>query len=489
MPKKALTAKGIKKGIAAGVIVLGIKRVAAQLVLTLSNIVLARLLAPEIFGAFSIISFLILTLGSLTSLGLAAALIQKKGQVTKKELRAAFTALILSSLIFALIIYFLTPLVNGFYQGKLGKENIFWLRLFSLGLIFANIPAISGTLLERKLDYKKIAGGELIHLLVTQVLTVIFAWKGLGVGSFVLANLMAGVFNFFLLFWLSPWPIGLNFSFKDLRNFWSFGLNFQANTLIGIVNGAVIPGFVGAVSGSQAVGLVNWAGGVRAVGLAPAEVTNRLIFPACSRAQNKKRLLKSLIERMTQLTCMFSFPLFAAIFALAPAITYIIYTDKWLGGLTALYLSVIQGIFILLGGIFVQVLLALGKAKTVRNISLLWAVLQWVLTVPLVLFWNFNGVVLAGILVSLTFFIPLKEVQKEVSLDIRPHTLPYLAYSVLAGLVMFCLSRLVIIKSLPELLAIGAIGAIFYWGIVLLFRGKIITHDFIRLKKIIADEK
>ena len=38
-----------------------------------------------------------------------------------------------------------------------------------------------------------------------------------------------------------------------------------------------------------------------------------------------------------------------------------------------------------------------------------WAVLQWLLTIPLVLMWNFNGVVLAGVLVAATFFIPLTD--------------------------------------------------------------------------------
>lgn len=132
----------------------------------------------------------------------------------------------------------------------------------------------------------------------------------------------------------------------------------------------VVPGFVGAVSGSQAVGLVNWAGGVRGAGLAPVDVIGGIVFPACAQAQTRKKFLKSLIEKMIQISCVLSFPLLAAIFALAPRVTYIIYTSKWLPGLTALYLSLIQGVFILIGGILIQVLFAFGQVRTVRNISL-----------------------------------------------------------------------------------------------------------------------
>jgi O-antigen/teichoic acid export membrane protein len=277
----------------------------------------------------------------------------------------------------------------------------------------------------------------------------------------------------------------LNFSYNNLKKFLPFGLNFQANNVINTINASVIPGFVGAVSGTQAVGLVNWAGGVRQAGLAPSEIVGRLVFPACAQAQKKKEFLKTLIERMVQISAMFSLPLLAAIFALAPGIINIIYTSKWLPGLTALYLSIIQGAFLLIGGILIQVLFALGEAKTVRNISLFWTGLQWLLTVPLVLMWNFNGVVLAGVLVSATFFIPLREVRKKVKVNLWSHFLPYLGYSILTGLAMFWLSKIVVIESLLELLMIGIFGAVIYWGMVFVLRGKALIRDFLRFKKIV----
>jgi O-antigen/teichoic acid export membrane protein len=426
-----------------------------------------------------------MTLGVFTNFGLGAALIQRNGTASKKQLRAIFTALFLSSLAFIILIYLFAPLADIFYKGQLESSSIFWLRLFSISLLLVNITSVSGSLLEKKLDYKKITVGELSVLFLTQILTIVFALKGWGVASFVFGNLIGRLVGFFLFFYLSPWPIGFNFSYSDLKTHLPFGLNFQANSLVGAVNGAVVPGFVGAVSGTSAVGLVNWAGGVRQFGLAPVEIIGRLVFPTCAQAQGRKKFLKSLIERMIQVSCMFSFPLLAAIFALAPSITYIIYTSKWLPGLTALYLSVIQGVFILLGLILVQVLFALGEAKIVRNISLFWAILQWVLTVPLVLLWGFNGVVLAGILVSATFFIPLREVRKKVNISVWPHVLPYLGYSALTGLVMFWLSKAVLIESLGELLVVGGLGALFYWGIVFVLKKEELIRDFARFKELI----
>lgn len=473
-----------KRKVARGVFILGIRRVLYQIILTSSNIILARILLPEVFGSFAIISFLILTLGILSNFGLGTALVQKKEAATKQQLRAIFTVLCIASIILIILVYFLAPLVHVLYGGRLNLQSIFWLRLLSLSVIVGQVSTISMRLLERHLEYKKLAIGEILSLLAVQLITVFFAINGLGVGSFVLGNLIGGFASFFIFYFLSPWPIGFTLRLSEIKSFLPFGLNYQANSFIGAINGAVVPGFVGAVSGERAVGLVNWAGGIRQAGLSPFDVIEKIIFPAVSRSQDDKKLLKMLIEKMIKISCMFSFPNLALIFALAPSIVSIIYTSEWMEGLTALYLSIIQGIFILLGAVMIDVLLALGRAENVRNISIFWAVLQWILTVPFVLLFGFNGVVLAGMIVSATFFIPLVQVRRYVRIDLWANVVPYLFYSILMGIVVFLAGKLLVIDSVWELFSVGVIGALLYGTILVIFERKKILQDITRLREI-----
>lgn len=473
-----------KRKVARGIFILAIRRVLYQLILTSSNIVLARILNPSVFGSFTIISFLILTLGILSNFGLGTALVQKKEAATKQELRAIFTVLCFASVVFIVLIYFLAPLAHILYGGKLNVQSIFWLRLFSISVIIGQVSTISMRLLERHLEFKKLAIGEVFSVTAIQIITILFALKGFGMGSFVLGNLLGGIASFFIFYFLSPWPIGFTLRLSVVKSFLPFGLNFQANSIIGAINGAVVPGFVGAVSGERAVGLVSWAGGIRQVGLAPFDVIEKIIFPAVSRSQDDKKLLKMLIEKMIKFSCMFSFPILALIFALAPSIVSIIYTSEWMEGLTALYLSIIQGIFILLGAVMIDVLLALGRADSVRNISIFWAVLQWILTVPFVLLWGFNGVVLAGVMVSATFFIPLVQVRRYVSISLWPYVVPYLFYSILTGIVVFLSGKFLVIDSVWELFSVSLIGGILYGTILVIFERKKIMQDITKLREI-----
>jgi hypothetical protein len=129
--------------------------------------------------------------------------------------------------------------------------------------------------------------------------------------------------------------------------------------------------------------------------------------------------------------------------------------------------------------------LALGEAKTVRNIFLFWTILQWVLTVPMVLLWNFNGVVLAGIFVSGTFFIPLREVRKKVQINIWPHVWPYLVYSLIAGATAFLLNFLYPAQGIRDLLVFAGTGAFVYLILIFVFKRRELEDDVFRFRRIL----
>jgi len=468
----------IQQRIIKGVAYLGVRRVLLQIILTLSSIVLARILEPSIFGTFAVISFIVGVFSYVTTFGLDKALVWSKSPIKTGQLRVIFTILSVSSFLFALLIFFLAPLSKLIYNGQLSTSDIFWLKLYGFNVFFTNLRCVSASILEKKLDFKKITIGELTILFITGILSIILALKGFGVGSFILGNLVGSILGACLYFYLSPWPFGLDFSFRKIKNLLPFGFNFQAKSLIETLNGAVIPGFVGVVSGTQAVGLINWAGGIRQVGLAPADTVVRLVFPTCSQAQDKPEFLKKIITKVVRISSVLSFPIMALVFSLARPITYIVYTDKWLPGLPSLYLFSIQGIFIMLGGILMDVLLALGESRKVRNITLLWAIMQWFLTVPLVLLWNYNGVALAGILVSATFFIPLAEVKKKIKINIFNEVVPYFLFSVISGAAVFFISQKYIVNSIFDLLVQVILGLLIYFGLVFVFKWREVIADF-----------
>ena len=105
----------IKTRAISGIITFTLRTFFIQFYTFIATFILTILLAPEIFGIFFVISALINLFIYFSDIGLAAALIQKKEQPTRKDLVTTFT--IQQSIVFTLV------LIGLIFSGKKG---IFW---------------------------------------------------------------------------------------------------------------------------------------------------------------------------------------------------------------------------------------------------------------------------------------------------------------------------------------------------------------------------
>jgi len=119
-----------------GVMVLTARKFVLKGVNYLGSIFLARLLAPEIFGVFAIISFIITFFSFFSDIGLGASLIQKKEKLTRQDLAVTFTLQQMLVLAVTLIIWLTAPIFSGKYN--LGVQGIWLLRVFSLSLFLTS---------------------------------------------------------------------------------------------------------------------------------------------------------------------------------------------------------------------------------------------------------------------------------------------------------------------------------------------------------------
>ena len=74
----------------AGVGALFRRQIIIKSVFFLGNIVLARILAPEVFGIYDIVTFIVQFFSTFGDVGLGAALIRKKGELSVEEMSTTF---------------------------------------------------------------------------------------------------------------------------------------------------------------------------------------------------------------------------------------------------------------------------------------------------------------------------------------------------------------------------------------------------------------
>lgn len=465
-----------------GVIVLTLRKFALRAISYLGGIFLARLLAPEIFGIFAIISFVINFFAFFSDVGLGAALIQKKDELTKKDLAVTFTLQQILVVAVVLVIYLSAPFFSLKYH--LGQQGIWLIRVFSLSLFLTSLKTIPSILLERKLKFTRLVWPEVVEVISFQVLAVGLAWLGLGVWSFIIALLVRSLLGVTVLYLISPWRPSFSWDSQIAKKLVSFGLPFQLNGFIATIKDAVMPVFVGAVSGAAAVGYLNWALTFSKLPILFMSDIFRVTFPTYSRIQHDTLLLKKAIEKTIRFTNLFLFPTSFLLAALARPIVTIIFTDKWLPALPAFYIHLFGILVVGITNTFMDSLWALGKTKIAVKLLIIFTIVNWVTSVPLVYRFGFTGAMIGSVIV-LYVSLPLTwyYIRKIVKLEVIKHLWPAFLASVLAGLLAFKLNFLIV--NLFSLFLIGFLGGLVYLACLFAFdRRQLLIDGRWFLKKI-----
>ena len=457
--------------------VLAVRRILIQAIQTISSVLLARLLFPDVFGFYALLLFFQGIFVLFTDIGLYMSIIQDKKEPTSAELRSIFTLHMLLGSISSIIFWFIVPVLFNLFNHPLDNRLLSIVQISCLALIFYNLKLIPQALLERVINFKKIVIAEVTEILLFNICTVYLAINGFGAASFIWGLLVSRFFTAVILFWLRPWKIGFSLKLSHLKRFLSFGVHFQLSSVYGTMSGAVAPVVVGGMLGVTALGLVNWAGGVAGLPRVISEIIARILLPLGARSQSDPEVLKKTIERAMHLSSVISFPLIALVFVLAKPITYIVFTDKWLPGLGALYVFSIYGIFLILQDILVHALWAIGYSKIVRDVMLLSVVLQWIFSFILVSKLGLIGFSIAWLLTGVNCVLLYLELRKRAKINVLTDLFKTLALSVFTGIGTFSLTLFFPVISIWHLLVIGFVGLGFYILILLTLRRKMFLQD------------
>ena len=430
-----------------------------------ATLILTILLSPAVFGVFFIVSAVISFLTYFSDIGLAAALIQKKDEPERLELVSVFTlqqAIVLVLILLALI---MEPKISLFY--RLSPDGVFLLKALLLSFFLSSLKTIPSILLERRLDFSRLVIPQILENLIFYLTAVILAYRNFGITSFAWAAIFRGFAGLIGIYWISPWLPGIAFSYASIKSLITFGIPFQANSLLALVKDDLLTLYLGKVLPFSHIGYLGWA-------KKWAETPLRLImdsvirvtFPAFSRIQNDKQLLKKALEKAVLFLALFIFPasIFLAIY-IKPLTELVPRYAKWQEALTAFYFFTASSILAAFSSPIVNALNALGKIKKTLGLMVVWTVLTWLLVPVLTYFFGFNGWAYASVAISSTLFLPLGMLKKEVNFNFGKNLAkPFLMILISGSLALITLPCVNNFASLGFFMLVsGLIYAVLAW--------------------------
>lgn len=393
------------------------RQAAVRLLSFLANIALARLLAPQAFGVYAIVAFVVQFFSTFGDVGIGASLIQKKGDLTREEISSTFW---LQQFLVWLVVcaaMLAAPLVLRLYP-SLPPYAVWLIRAMAVSFALTSLKTVPAILMERRLDFRRIAFVDIAETVIFYSAALLLAFAGLEVWSFIIAALLRSLAGTALIYFLSDWTPSAHFAPSRVKGLVRFGLPYQGNTVLGFIKDAVTPLFVGVYCGAGAVGFVSWARSTAFVPLLLSEAFARVAFPAFSRIQGDRELLARAVERSMRGITLLMFPVTALMLALGPEIVRVVFTEKWLPALPAYYFYCTSPLFVGVVLPMYSAILALGRSGLVLKMMGALLVLEWGLGVPLVMAFGFNGISFSQPVVALLFFFVYRRVLLSASVKI-----------------------------------------------------------------------
>ncbi len=439
-------------------------------------------------GLFDIVNEVVSIFGYFSDLGFVSALIQKKQEPTKKELRTAFTfqqILVFLCLLVTFISYPSIKLAKGY-----GPKETWLLVALCFSFLTSSLRTIPSVLLERNLKFKTISYIAVLENFIYYLLAVILASRGLGLYSYVIAIFVRSTVSLLAYYLVSAWPIGISFSLKSAKLLFSFGIPYQLNSLLAMIKDRASNVFVAGIIGRQQYGYLGWGQKIPRYSLTLMDAVMKVTFPALSRLQQDKDLVKKYLEKSIFFISFLSFPLLAGSALITPDLINLIpkYT-KWLPALPSLYTFSFTMAVSCLTSPLINAFNATGNIKLSSKFMLMWTVLTWLLLPSLSFLYGLQGTLAANIIINFSSFIVWFVAYQKYAIDVIKNISKTVIFTFFMSLLILTFGRYVHLSLALSIVSKILLGSSFYFMLHFIFNRQEINWFYLQIKDLRCPKK
>lgn len=459
----------------------------SKLIAPISNIVLARLLAPEAFGVLASVQMVLSFADMLADAGFQKYIVQKEfigaDDRNKCTLVAIWSNMLLSLTLWVIIVIWRDNLASLVGNPGLGLV----LGVAGMAIPLTSISSVQLALLRRDFKFKSILAFRLITILVPLGVTVPLANLGYGYWSLIIGYIVAQGLLSLAVTLYSDIKITFFYDFKILKAMLVFSIWTLVESMaiwltswidIFIVSNAFSSYYLGIYRMSMVS--VNGIIAMLAGAITP------VLYSALSRLQNNELEFKKTFYHVLSRSAMMVVPMGVGIFVYKDIARAILFGHKWQD---ADMMIGLWGLTSCLAVLFCHFCSELYRAKGAPKVSCLAQVLHMVFLIPIIysfsnsfeeLVYMRNFARLQSIFVH---FLLVYYFFKINPLSILKKTAPFILSAIVMGI------SAVLIRSLYQNIAFDlisiAISIGVYFGLLMITKnGRILMHSIIKNKSL-----
>jgi O-antigen/teichoic acid export membrane protein len=331
-----------------------------QAVSWIGTAVAARILTPGDYGLVGMAMLGIGLVRMVEDFGLDAVLIQDRTIDGTRQARLA-GLVILAGVVLSLAFALLSGPIAGFF-----KEPKVAALVMVLGLLFINdaVQVVPRAMLQREMEFRKLALMQFLQVVVTQSILVCGAMLGWGVWALVFNTLGGALATTLLLVYWRPfavhWPRGLAELSRPLTQGW----RILAARFTWYIYTSADQTVIGRVLGKDALGTYSFA--MTFSTTITQEVTmviGRVVPGVFSSVQTRPEELRRYFLLLTELLCYLAFPVAFGVAVTSDLVVGIVLGPQWEGVVAPLRILCIYAAFYAAQALLGHLLLWTGRFR------------------------------------------------------------------------------------------------------------------------------
>ncbi len=291
------------------------------------QLVLARVLDPEHYGALSLMIIFVNLANIFIQSGFNTALIQNKDTTDDDYSSVFWVSFGITGILYG-VIFVCAPLIATLYEMP---DVVVPLRVLALMLFPGAIHSVQLAKVSREIDFRKVFTSNVAGILVSGVIGILIAVMGGGLWALVAQTMLNVIVATVVMVFTVRLKIRFFCDWSRIRTLFSFGWKLLASGLIDTLYQDIRSLVIGVKYDSGTLGYYNRGKQfpqfiINAINGAVQSV----MLPVLSAKQDEKEQAKSIMRTSMTMSSYIIFPMMAGLAGVATPMVQLLLTDKWL---------------------------------------------------------------------------------------------------------------------------------------------------------------
>lgn len=303
------------------------ERFGSQLVTVVVQIILARMLDPEVFGTVAKVTIITSILLVFVDSGMANSLIQKKDPDDLD-----FSSVFYFNIVFCLVLYtglfICAPLIADFYDDAQLTAIV---RVLGLTVIVSGVKNVQQAYVSKTLQFKRFFFATLGGTLLSAAVGITMVFMDFGVWSIVAQQLVNATVNTVILWLTVGWRPKWMFSFERLKGLLQYGWKLLASGLLDTVYNKLREIMIAVFYTDADLAYYNRGSTYPYLIVENINASiDSVLLPVLSAEQDHTEQVRNMTRRAIRISTYVMMPLMMGLAVCAEPLIRLLLTDKWL---------------------------------------------------------------------------------------------------------------------------------------------------------------